>query len=136
VCFTEFTFFFFELSFLRLITVHLHGIHTIMSSRGCFCPTGLQYNEPSRKLSNEILFLPLFALASTFVYCRNRYFKHGWICFSKNVTIFNHFSFVFTYNFFRNEEGEPETHGHITSLAVSRTYRKLGLARHLMNATR
>lgn len=34
-----------------------------------------------------------------------------------------------------NEEGEPETHGHITSLAVSRTYRKLGLARHLMNAT-
>lgn len=34
----------------------------------------------------------------------------------------------------REEEGEP--HGHITSLAVARTHRKLGLATRLMTATR
>jgi hypothetical protein len=34
------------------------------------------------------------------------------------------------------EEDAEEAHGHITSLAVSRTYRKLGLATKLMNQAR
>jgi peptide alpha-N-acetyltransferase len=34
------------------------------------------------------------------------------------------------------EEDEKEVHGHITSLAVLRTHRKLGLATKLMNAAR
>jgi len=36
---------------------------------------------------------------------------------------------------YRDEEG-TEVHGHITSLAVARTHRKLGLATKLMNAAR
>ena len=34
------------------------------------------------------------------------------------------------------EEEAAETHGHITSLAVARTHRKLGLATKLMQAAR
>lgn len=34
------------------------------------------------------------------------------------------------------EEESAECHGHITSLAVLRTHRKLGLATKLMNAAR
>lgn len=33
------------------------------------------------------------------------------------------------------EESEEEAHGHITSLAVKRTYRRLGLAQRLMDQT-
>jgi peptide alpha-N-acetyltransferase len=33
------------------------------------------------------------------------------------------------------EESEDEAHGHITSLAVKRTYRRLGLAQKLMDQT-
>lgn len=33
------------------------------------------------------------------------------------------------------EEAEEEAHGHITSLAVKRTYRRLGLAQKLMDQT-
>ncbi len=33
------------------------------------------------------------------------------------------------------EESEDEAHGHITSLAVKRTYRRLGLANRLMDQT-
>lgn len=33
------------------------------------------------------------------------------------------------------EEGEDEPHGHITSLAVQRSHRRLGIARLLMNQT-
>jgi ribosomal protein S18 acetylase RimI-like enzyme len=36
---------------------------------------------------------------------------------------------------YREEEG-PDVHGHITSLAVARTHRKLGLATKLMSAAR
>lgn len=35
-----------------------------------------------------------------------------------------------------SEEESKETHGHITSLAVARTHRKLGLATRLMTAAR
>jgi ribosomal protein S18 acetylase RimI-like enzyme len=35
-----------------------------------------------------------------------------------------------------SEEEDPEPHGHITSLAVLRTYRKTGLATKLMNLSR
>ncbi len=38
--------------------------------------------------------------------------------------------------FLRREEESTECHGHITSLAVLRTHRKLGLATKLMNAAR
>jgi peptide alpha-N-acetyltransferase len=34
------------------------------------------------------------------------------------------------------EEDAAETHGHITSLAVARTHRKLGLATRLMESAR
>ena len=34
------------------------------------------------------------------------------------------------------EEDSPEVHGHITSLAVARTHRKLGMATMLMSAAR
>ena len=34
---------------------------------------------------------------------------------------------------FREEDPEDVPHGHITSLAVRRTYRRLGLAQKLMN---
>lgn len=33
------------------------------------------------------------------------------------------------------EEGEDEPHGHITSLAVQRSHRRLGIARLLMDQT-
>lgn len=33
------------------------------------------------------------------------------------------------------EESDDEPHGHITSLAVKRTYRRLGLAQKLMDNT-
>ncbi|RYG42845.1 GNAT family N-acetyltransferase [archaeon] len=36
----------------------------------------------------------------------------------------------------RDDEDTPEVHGHITSLAVLRTHRKLGLATKLMQASR
>lgn len=35
-----------------------------------------------------------------------------------------------------SEEEAVETHGHITSLAVARTHRKLGIATRLMEASR
>ena len=37
---------------------------------------------------------------------------------------------------FCREEDTSECHGHITSVAVARTHRKLGLATRLMTATR
>ena len=40
-----------------------------------------------------------------------------------------------SYHLCREEEG-PDVHGHITSLAVARTHRKLGLATKLMSAAR
>ena len=36
---------------------------------------------------------------------------------------------------FDREEDDDEPHGHITSLAVQREYRRLGLAQKLMNQT-
>lgn len=36
----------------------------------------------------------------------------------------------------RSDEDSAESHGHITSLAVARSHRKLGLATKLMSSTR
>ena len=42
----------------------------------------------------------------------------------------------FYFGFYRDEEDTVDRHGHITSLAVARTHRKLGLAKKLMAAAR
>ena len=41
---------------------------------------------------------------------------------------------ILTYSFYYRDEDDTEVHGHITSLAVARTHRKLGLATKLMKA--
>lgn len=44
---------------------------------------------------------------------------------------------LYIYGYFsEDEDNEDETHGHITSISVLRSYRRLGIAYKLMAATR
>jgi len=69
-------------------------------------------------------------LESTPLCCRGRKQEDRWLCSSQNVT-----QYIPILTSESDEEAE-EVAGHITSLSVLRTHRKLGLAYKLMEAAR
>src|SRR4051812_763686 len=100
----------------------------------------LQSTLPARKLSNEILFLSRSNMVSNLVLCS----LLGSFIDSVNLFSRPQLSYVAEddkgnivgYVLAKMEEPEPgeeSKHGHITSLAVKRPFRRLGLAQKLMN---
>ena len=104
---------------------------------------------------HAVLFLPYPIMASAVARGRGLQWQHCWLCFSQDVSnvLICYCNFlqiwavramdVYMYTpahtgrkYVCREEDAAEPHGHITSLAVARTHRKLGLASKLMQSAR
>lgn len=103
--------------------------------RRSVCHAGGQPDVSPRELSDEVLLLSHSVLASTVLCRRDTQRSDCRLCLSQDVShtdvILLHFGLIRV-----REDDAPEVHGHITSLAVLRSHRKLGLATKLMQQSR
>lgn len=111
---------------------------TTCQGGGPYSGPKLQPVEPAGELPDEVLHVPSPFLAAVLVGRRGCRGKDHWLRVGKNVPYLGGpASPPLTSLLYRDEENPQEPpHGHITSLAVMRTYRKMGIAEKLMRMSR